>query len=65
VNRSVGARHPAGLQPQRTQPLEQHQKLKHLGYFRAFPQLCDLMRKIRFMNVRYPVNKTKKVGTSI
>jgi hypothetical protein len=65
VNRSVGLWHPAGLQPQRTQLLEQHQKLKSIvGIFALFATL-GLDAKIQFMNVRYPVNKTKKVGTSM
>jgi hypothetical protein len=56
---------PAGLQPQRTQLLEQHQKLKSImGIFALFATL-RLDAKIQFMIVRYPVNKTKKVGTSI
>jgi hypothetical protein len=65
VNRSVGVWHLAGLQPQRTQLLEQHQKLNSiLGIFALFATL-RLDAKIQFMIVRYPVYKTKKVGTSI
>jgi hypothetical protein len=65
VNRSVGVWHPAGLQPQRTQLLEQHQKLKASWVFSRFSATLRLDAKIQFMNVRYPVNKTRKVGTSI
>jgi hypothetical protein len=65
VNRGVGVWHPSRSAPQRTQLLEQHQKLKASWVFSRFSATLRLHAKIQFMNVRYPLNKTKKVGTSI